>query len=290
MGNYQVRFLGDKGGVIRLSYPTNIMYKLITVILLAITHTCFSQTNLLFKPLEFKTIDWKNIQMDISDSTLRDLVNKSEILKGLYNNFGESILENCHPFDLNSDSYIDIVFYWQTSLQNQIIVFKNNGQILSKSYERFIDLTNIETNLDVTNIKLNGICYYQSVPPYAAGLFEINSNSTGDIVENEIVFYGETTIPLIFNKKQPFEILNDKYRLRISPEINNENVICELAKGDYGIALASSTDITGRIWWFVKMDNNISKTTEYWHIDTDTKNIRERKVLGWISSNYLKLK
>lgn len=31
MGNYQVRFLGDKGGAIRLRYPTKLFYNLDTM-------------------------------------------------------------------------------------------------------------------------------------------------------------------------------------------------------------------------------------------------------------------
>ena len=89
-----------------------------------------------------------------------------------------------------------------------------------------------------------------------------------------------------------FSVKNSINKLRLAPEINDtieiqENIIgntlTEYKKGAVGTALACSTDETGRVWWFVKMDIQNDYGLNRFYRDKD------KYKCGWMSSTYLKI-
>lgn len=110
--------------------------------------------------------------------------------------------------------------------------------------------------------------------------------------------FGRMTVP---DKRMPvkkFIVINDKYKLRESPFINDTynvedsdfehmpvygNTLAMYSKGSKGVAIAEQSDETGRIWWFVIM-NEDAKTTysRFYKDDTDSK-------MGWMSSRFLEV-
>jgi hypothetical protein len=109
---------------------------------------------------------------------------------------------------------------------------------------------------------------------------------------HEIHYLNLTEIPECFSLNIKFEVQNTPYILRATPEINDSeaihnfergNIVAEYGKEDRGIALASRTDETGRIWWFVVMEkSNHSALFHNYAI------FRSQKWAGWMSSKFLK--
>jgi len=96
-----------------------------------------------------------------------------------------------------------------------------------------------------------------------------------------------------FSDPIEFTVDNEGYKLRLTPQIDDTteyqwieitgNTIATLKQGTRGTALASQTDETGRVWWYVSID-----------LDDNVQNCILRntdefptKVIGWISSRYV---
>ena len=92
-----------------------------------------------------------------------------------------------------------------------------------------------------------------------------------------------------------FETINEKYTLRLTPKLDNEtyfwgtdeqgNSIAIFPIGSTGTAMAENVDETGRIWWFVRMNNNKGNIGMFMHGDNNEEPYR---CYGWMSSRYLK--
>ena len=96
-----------------------------------------------------------------------------------------------------------------------------------------------------------------------------------------------------FSTPIEFVVENEGYKLRLHPKIDDTteyhwleitgNTFANLRQGTKGTALASRTDETGRIWWYVaiNLDENVQKCILHKPEDFQTK------VIGWISSRYV---
>ncbi len=96
-----------------------------------------------------------------------------------------------------------------------------------------------------------------------------------------------------FTNSIEFEVDNDGYKLRLAPVIDDTtfydwvditgNSIATLKKGTKGIAYASKTDETDRVWWYVSIefDENVQNCVLFAPDDFPTQ------VVGWISSRYV---
>ena len=95
-----------------------------------------------------------------------------------------------------------------------------------------------------------------------------------------------------------FTTIDDQDRLRSSPEVRDDydpdmsglhnkptygNIIAEIEKGSKGEAVASHTDKTGRVWWFVVMDKDAPATYSLFYDDEDGCKT------GWMISRHLKI-
>lgn len=230
-------------------------------------------------------VDWESIDIN-NDSITKKLAFTNSTLEFRYGNFPELL----HIINLNNDLYPDAIFYWPENSSEPIFeVYINNKGILELILERRGTITEMEAN------KLNGQLRFTlnefgySSPPFLNRIHNINIlTSKNDLQSETTIHFGGTDIPLHFNIYQRFKVIQPKYRLRKTPIIKDNNVICELSEGDTGLAIASRTDETGRVWWFVIADNNIKKnTTDYFYIDSESPDGLNYKMLGWISSSYV---
>lgn len=214
---------------------------------------------------------------------------------------GVSPTDFFHFLDFNNDGIRDLIYQGLLGGESQfVILLKGNGV----DYEKIIVLageifwTNEPSNLEGLRFRIyNYACcmgrnnFIESYSP------KISHEKIEFIVDKRETFISETIFPTNKNK-QPiaFETINDEYKLRISPKIDNEtdywghgengNEVATYTKGSTGIALAESIDDTGRIWWFVKMTNNKGNVGMF--MDGDN-NEEPYFSYGWISSRYVKI-
>jgi len=98
-----------------------------------------------------------------------------------------------------------------------------------------------------------------------------------------------------FDVPKRFEIVNEQYKLRAQPIIDNTteyyqleltgNTIGILKQKFRGTAYASSVDSTGRVWWYVIIDKEFEVENSY--IDYQYYENRPH-LIGWISSRYIR--
>jgi len=114
------------------------------------------------------------------------------------------------------------------------------------------------------------------------------------------VWYGLMEMPTAWLPEAiPFEVASETYNLRYAPVIDNTvnpreppdwrlgNVLAQYTMGARGVALAESADETGRVWWYVLMED-VPRPT--WvsvdaRLGADTPAAARR--FGWMSSRYL---
>jgi hypothetical protein len=86
--------------------------------------------------------------------------------------------------------------------------------------------------------------------------------------------------------------------LRVQPEINNSynnlpedeiidgNTAAIFPIDSRGFAIAEETDDTGRVWWFVIMENNESLIKS--NLYPGNNKVMGYRTLGWMSSRYVR--
>ena len=183
--------------------------------------------------------------------------------------------------DLNNNGRLDIFYsgYLGGASDSYSYIFLNTGNGLEQVFSG-------EMGLFISAVNRDGIfvgliyCYEGQAAdcPQMSYLNLLMFSGTDEETENVINYPNDTKVPLdLFSTPIDFTIKNEKYFLRSTPVIDNSTGSCELTgniryeykKGHKGKSFASETDETGRVWWYVIMDNNIA---------------------GWMSSKYLEKK
>lgn len=97
-----------------------------------------------------------------------------------------------------------------------------------------------------------------------------------------------------FSKPKRFKTTAPSYNLRATPELNDSTQLAEDVYGNIfakypelseGLALAKTTDSTGRIWWFVSMKSLCQPDWSLYYSGQNSNHTPH--VLGWMSSKYL---
>lgn len=215
--------------------------------------------------------------------------------------------------DLNGDGKMDMLLlingFWNG---NGVEIFLNRNNVFEKVYSRpLFKVSKVFQSTPPNSVfYFASVHYHHSAPPFLASYNEITITKE-NIVESLTNFYEGTDFPKEITLNVPFKVLNDKYNLRKTPEINNKidssadseapkgNIILEMAHGDEGVALAEYEDFTGRIWWFVRMKNNISKPlTDYFYLNAEGEKYSrqngyettlDKPIFGWLSSRYVEV-
>jgi hypothetical protein len=208
---------------------------------------------------------------------------KRELIKEIRNfNFMPNLVDNYDYYqdefkvaDLNNDNKLDIYYsgYLDGASDSYAYVFINTPNGFIKAFQ---DMPGLFLHSVYKNQKLFGLIYcYEGfhgsgIELCRIGLLSFDSSGNKN-VKVLIKYPNLTKIPeQYFDKEIQFTVKNEKYYLRSElGEVNgsfNGEILYTYTKGDKGKAFAEETDETGRIWWFVIMDNGIA---------------------GWMSSRFL---
>lgn len=236
---------------------------------------------------------------------LKDKLSTEKIIlenKSIFNflnldeDLSEEILNNFKVIDIDSDGDDDIIFHGWSGAESRLtkIYINSNGKYIDK-YERFGSIKSIDmitSNKYDFLINLPGCCGDYNFREYLIEMTFKNDNIKYIIKELKINHIESPKPKSLFTKKIKFEVKNNNYFLRVTPEIDSinyffpgdgppTNVYHSYKKNDTGIALGQKTDSTGRVWWYVLMDE-----TKYLK-DYDNDNILPQ-YYGWMSSRFLK--
>lgn len=245
--------------------------------------------------------EWKSIETQIDNKLKEKLVFEIDFMKMYFTdmNLGNDIyLEYFHPTYLNSDTLIDFIYSGPSGGEPTLVTFfiNENGKLIEK-YKTYGGLEIKRKNLPSSTLifsNYNVGCCDEPLNEYREITVISGSNGIQFIESEKVYYYEDMEFPDKITLNNWFKVKNEKYTLRATPEINNENhfsyyfengnVICELTNGDIGYAIASKTDETGRVWWFCIVENNIAKGDAFYHIRKEYSN---EKWFGWISSKYV---
>ncbi len=214
-------------------------------------------------------------------------------------NWPENFVDFFHFIDIDNDSDYDLIYDgWSGSEPMMINVYLNEKGHFSLKFIQYMHITDIE----IENNELKRLVIHD--PGCCAAIMEncytYHFNSYSDSIDYWLVdyftYHNETPKPeKLFDKEIKFEVVNSKYHLRIKPEVDNEtlyfpddtqgNQLMTYTTGDFGCAMAEKLDSTGRIWWYVAMDN---KENRYSNIKDPAA--FSPKYVGWMSSRYLKIR
>lgn len=261
--------------------------------------------------------DFPNLYKNPTDSFITGIVERTPFLKSLvkgnYNSYYFEVVLKNNAFytDLNGDDKLDMLLFIDGFWNGDgIEIYLDKNGFLEKVYAR--SLYKISKVFKPTTPQsvfyLSSIEYHYSTWPYLASYSEVTIFKNS-VIKDITYFFEETEFPQKITMNKPFRVVNDKYNLRMTPLIDNRtdldyssegqigNVILELAKGDEGIALADYEDETGRVWWFVRVKNNINKSLDqFYYIDAKGERYNlekgyettfDKPMYGWISSNYI---
>jgi hypothetical protein len=250
-----------------------------------------------------KEFEWEKIEIRSFDSV--DLEKIFPLIKNLPFRTKDEALEHLdffHLVDYNNDLKIDIFYNgWTGGEGTMLQIIQNTGNGFKIVQTLFGTVKDLQTNNNC--ISTIEVLDYSCCAGYIDHLqsWSLDQITEKYVIKSDIAYVVGFKIPdKKFDMPIMFEIVNERYNMRTEPEIiniephsapfdpiENQNISASFTTGDTGVAIAESTDSTGRIWWLVIMDNKPS--TNYPTIFYEGNNdIFDYKTLGWISSRYIK--
>lgn len=204
--------------------------------------------------------------------------------------------------DINGDDQLDIIYSGPSGGEPNVVkIFLNTGsdyELVFYGYQGIVKVIWKNERLDQIFLHDWGCC---------ADIRQINSvyqatYNDGTIPEFNIIY--QSVEPQFMAKpkvllEEPirFSINNDGYKLRLMPNIDDENyyfpdgainrkgnTIGFLNSGYKGTAFGSKVDETGRVWWYVEINNQYEILDNVLKMD-DLEQMTN--VVGWISSRYV---
>jgi hypothetical protein len=213
----------------------------------------------------------------------------------------DSIIDNFNFIDFNHDGIKDMIYQGSLGAESDFVVLLEgtaNGFIIIKDLYGKIYWANKPNDGNLRFKIWNYPCcagrvdFVESYSPKTiSGRFEY-------LLLKRNAFIDQTRFPeKKMTKPIKFETVNEIYTLRITPNIDEKtifwghedekgNAIAYFPKGSTGTALASATDKSGRIWWFVLMTNNKGNKGMFMNGDNSKKTYG---CYGWMSSRYVKI-
>ncbi len=253
--------------------------------------------------LDNNLVDWTEVEVELSEEE------KNKLLESVYeiDMFGEFkdneyiTDRNFHFVHINEDDLVDIIYYgFAGSESNRTIFLENTGENFKIIIDLFGEILTLEKKLDTKTLFFHVTNY-----PCCAGYtyhvekYSYNYNTNKLFLDRKIAWIRGTEFPENKTISKNFETEHELYRLRTKPIIDNKvpnknstphdgvgNIVVEFAKGTKGIALAESTDETGRVWWFVIISKTAKTESSIFHNGDNNKESYE--FAGWMSSRYVK--
>lgn len=252
-------------------------------------------------PKESSTVDLKKLETISQEEKLK-LINELEsTFKYLatYDGWQKEVADGFHFIDLDNDTDLDLVFTgWSGGEPVCVRIYGNTDGKYQKVFEAYQEIINAE----FTDKKLSRVLIHD--PGCCAAYIEFDEDYSFEVKKDDFKYRMTNRTALLYPTEEPkdkferpinFEVLNDKYYLRLTPKIDTidqvfaedmqeDNVIAEFKRGARGQAYAEKQDSTGRVWWFVEIDPKHKPTKSFFY----DINEKPTKLKGWMSSNYLK--
>ncbi|MEQ8245623.1 hypothetical protein [Fulvivirga sp.] len=251
-----------------------------------------------FNPFKASNDIWGSVELDMSDAQKQSIIDEfgqpDQVKSGMLK--PESYLKSIHPIYIDSDTLVDFIYHgWSGGESEFVDIMLNKGNKLESIHSEMGKILNVSRLGLSSGLNIQFLQYGCCDDPnnyIETWVVSENSDFTSAVVMDRTHYLQGTEIPDCFDTSFKFKVLNTPYTLRATPEINNEenaihnfekgNIIAEYGVGDIGTALASRTDETGRIWWFVIMETPLRN--DLFH---NYKYYRSKRWVGWISSRYL---
>lgn len=244
---------------------------------------------------------WAQVELRSFDST--DLERIFPVIKNLpFRTKSDALnhLDFFHLIDFNNDYRIDVLYNGWTGGEGEMLqIIENSGdkfEIIQTIYGSVQDLR--FKNNKITEIE---ILDYACCAGYVDHLQLWKKDGTTNFIGvNDLALIVGTYIPSDqFENPIKFRVINDRYNMRIEPEIKNlkensndfdpidgQNISASFTTGDTGTAIAKKVDETGRVWWLVIMD--MMPNPQFPKLFYEGNNdIFSYKPVGWISSRYV---
>ncbi|HSZ72645.1 MAG TPA: hypothetical protein VK750_08205 [Cytophagaceae bacterium] len=214
----------------------------------------------------------------------------------------EELVELLHTLDLNNDKLDDVIFYGQTSDDESIVmIYINKGTSFKKEFAKEQSVLHMEF--------ANGVLSKIAIEDLGSGgevvardqFFEANlKSSSGDFTFKLIKsfeYIQETELPKTYwATSKRVKVKHDKYKVRMAPVIDDStshgddagvgNTIGLIPQDGEALAMAESTDNTGRVWYFVAVYPEYPLTsTLFYEPKEGTRSFK----CGWISSRFIEV-
>ena len=239
---------------------------------------------------------------------LSDKEAKLEYVNKLKDKFGDNCLfsffnlKEFYVIDIDRDGLKDILYSGECMLEGGLTaIYRYNGiefeELISVIGEVY-QVSDYNSNLPFSFTLRNYACcggFTDVFEKYE--LVKKNGNYSFKLQVRED-YVSETVFPDTFYEKPiAFKTVREKYNLRFSPVIDDTsavarpyedygNTVRSYPANSIGYAIAEKKDQTGRIWWFVRMDNKTAKGLEYTSKVGDNSE-EPTYSLGWMSSRFV---
>jgi hypothetical protein len=249
-------------------------------------------------PSNGDNIDWTNWEIKLDKSRKKDLLKKIVVEDEYSRSYividYDDYIEKFHIVDFNLDGLPDIIFYGTTPGLGDVFsdFFINRGDKLERIFTSVGSILSISPYNGYMPLALTVYSAYGD--GIAAHLYSItptisNNNGFSYQIQADIAINTFLKKPKEFLAKPiGFKTINEKYTLRTSPELNGSE-LGVYPKNSTGIAIAESTDSTGRIWWLVIMSGEQPHIKKSSIIYSGYHNIENYKILGWMSSRFTEI-
>lgn len=252
------------------------------------------------EPKESLTIDFKKLETITTEEKLKLISDLEPTFAYLatYEGWQRKVLDDFNFVDLDDDADLDLVFTgWSGGEPVCVRIYSNINGKYQKVFEAYQEIVKVEFR----DNKLSRVLVHD--PGCCAAYIEFDEDYFFNVDKDAFDYKLVNRTALLYPTEEPedkfntpinFEVVNDKYYLRLSPKIDTvdqvfaedlqaDNVIAEFQKGTRGQAYAETKDSTGRVWWFVEIEPKYKPVRSFFY-DIDEK---PTKLKGWMSSNYL---
>lgn len=238
-----------------------------------------------------------------------DSIKKHQILDEIKNEYPDNCAfsffnsSEFHIIDIDKNGLTDILYSGFCGIDGSSTqVFKFNGQNYDIILSVIGSLNGVIKKAQNSTFSLtinNYACCGGFTNVFETYVYTQIENTARFTLKSRYDYVAELVFPEEYlNKMVEFKTKQDIYKLRFSPEIDDTteiarpyddafgNTIHTYSKNAMGLAIAEKKDKTGRVWWFVKMDNSSDPKMEYSKSFGDN-NEQFTYSLGWMSSRYL---
>lgn len=250
--------------------------------------------------------DWRGLESTDEDSVKNDFLNYVEQNNLMVDEkmslklMDKSLRHSIKALDINDDNIADIIYQGPYGGEGEVVYFYLNDGFSFKNVLDFRQgIAKVVWDGDLIDkifVRDWGCC---ADPNLTNSVYKVNYSNmipNAELIWQSIELEEFTTKPKgYFDSPKRFEIVNEQYKLRAQPRIDNTinnyhlhstgNSIGILKEKYRGTAYASSTDSTGRIWWYVIIDKEFEVEDSY--IDYQYYE-NQPHLVGWISSRYIK--